>query len=225
MDEFQAERLGARLYRVRLERGLSLRQAAAQTRVTKETISDLEHARRQPHPPTLAKIAAGYGVEISDLLGPLEEPAPKAAAPSTSGLPRGGYRRGSFEPPLEDALADERHLRPWVRYVVRRVEWCERVMQKRPEEEWNNPWLSLDAAIQWAIYVGVEYAALRDAVRAYADGDSEEAVELHALLDRFRAVDEQTSRRVKQMMEEADLNEEQQEQMRLRLVDGDAGAA
>jgi transcriptional regulator with XRE-family HTH domain len=98
MDELLAERLGARLYRVRLERGLSLRQAAAQTGVTKETISDLERALRHPHPPTLAKIAAGYGVEISDLLGPLEEPAPKAAAPSTSGQPRGD-RRWSFEPP------------------------------------------------------------------------------------------------------------------------------
>jgi transcriptional regulator with XRE-family HTH domain len=80
MDELlEAKRLAARLRRIRLERGLSLRGAAAKIGVTKETLSDLERARRQPHPPTLAKIAEGYGVEISDLLGPMveEEGPPK----------------------------------------------------------------------------------------------------------------------------------------------------
>jgi transcriptional regulator with XRE-family HTH domain len=74
MDGFlEAKHLAARLRRVRLERGLSLRGAATETGVTKETLSDLERARRHPHPPTLAKIADGYGVEISDLLGPMVE--------------------------------------------------------------------------------------------------------------------------------------------------------
>jgi len=74
----EAQHLATRLRRARLERGFSLRGAAAEIGVTKETLSDLERARRQPHPPTLAKIAAGYGVEISDLLGPMveEEPVP-----------------------------------------------------------------------------------------------------------------------------------------------------
>jgi len=95
VDELlEAKRLAVRLRRVRLERGLSLRGAAAKLGVTKETLSDLERARRQPHPPTLAKIADGYGVEISDLLGPMvEEPQAeeepvlpgKAQAPSESG--------------------------------------------------------------------------------------------------------------------------------------------
>jgi transcriptional regulator with XRE-family HTH domain len=77
VDELlEAQRLASRLRRVRLERGLSLRGAAVQVGVTKETLSDLERARRHPHHPTLAKIAKGYDVEISDLLGPMvEEPA------------------------------------------------------------------------------------------------------------------------------------------------------
>jgi transcriptional regulator with XRE-family HTH domain len=76
VDELlEAQRLASRLRRVRLERGLSLRGAAVQVGVTKETLSDLERARRHPHPPTLAKIAKGYGVEISDLLGPMVDSA------------------------------------------------------------------------------------------------------------------------------------------------------
>ncbi len=65
--------LGRRLHRARIERGLSLRQAAARTDTTKETLSELERGLREAHPSTLAKIAKGYGVEISDLLGPREE--------------------------------------------------------------------------------------------------------------------------------------------------------
>ncbi len=84
-DGLVASQLATRLRRVRLERGLTLRQAAQRTGVTKETLSDLERARRQPHPPTLQKIAEGYNVEIRDLLGPIvdEEPAlaGKAEAP------------------------------------------------------------------------------------------------------------------------------------------------
>jgi transcriptional regulator with XRE-family HTH domain len=100
MDRLPAEQLGARLHRTRVERGLSLRQAAAQTGVTKETLSDLERGRRTPHPPTLAKIAKGYGVEISDLLGPMVEEEPalagKAKAPPSP-----------EQPPLNGFLQEE----------------------------------------------------------------------------------------------------------------------
>jgi transcriptional regulator with XRE-family HTH domain len=105
MDRLPPEVLGARLRRTRVERGLSLRQAAAQTGVTKETLSDLERDRRTPHPPTLAKIARGYGVEISDLLGPVveeESSAPKEPAPPSpeqlplNGLDFGEERRSSI---------------------------------------------------------------------------------------------------------------------------------
>ncbi len=60
--------LPGKLQLVRLERGLTLRQAAKITGVTKETLSDLERGLRQPHPPTLYKIARGYGIPVRDLL-------------------------------------------------------------------------------------------------------------------------------------------------------------
>jgi transcriptional regulator with XRE-family HTH domain len=109
MDELlEAKRLAARLRRIRLERGLSLRGAAAKIGVTKETLSDLERARRQPHPPTLAKIAEGYGVEISDLLGPMveEEPVPLAETPPPPGpasLEEGPPKKGEWREAVDEA--------------------------------------------------------------------------------------------------------------------------
>jgi transcriptional regulator with XRE-family HTH domain len=56
---------------LRARMGLSLTEAAARAGVTRDTLSDLEHGKRHPYMPTLAKIAAGYGVPVEDLL---EEP-------------------------------------------------------------------------------------------------------------------------------------------------------
>ncbi len=56
----------------RLERGLTLRGAAERTGVSKETISELERGLRKPHPPTLYKLAQGYGIGVGELL---EDPA------------------------------------------------------------------------------------------------------------------------------------------------------
>ena len=129
MDELlEAKRLAARVHlaawlrRIRLERGLSLRGAAAKIGVTKETLSDLERARRDPHPPTLAKIAEGYGVEISDLLGPMVEEesllaSPKDEAPQEPGqigTPAGAHGEVAEEAaePLSPKL--RRHA-AWVR--------------------------------------------------------------------------------------------------------------
>src|SRR5918995_5600170 len=56
---------------LRARMGLSLTEAASRAGVTRDTLSDIEHGKRQPYMPTLAKIAAGYGVPVEDLL---EEP-------------------------------------------------------------------------------------------------------------------------------------------------------
>ena len=132
MDELlETQRLAARLRRVRLEHGLSLRGAAAKVGVTKETLSDLERARRQPHPPTLAKIAEGYGVEISDLLGPMVEEelalsGKEVEAPEGAGL-------------LVEEPSDEEnrrvpldYLKAWPRYIDRRAEVFERELESFP---------------------------------------------------------------------------------------------
>src|SRR5215218_2607188 len=132
VDELlETQRLAARLRRVRLEHGLSLRGAAAKVGVTKETLSDLERARRQPHPPTLAKIAEGYGVEISDLLGPMVEEelalsGKEVEAPEGAGL-------------LVEEPSDEEnrrvpldYLKAWPRYIDRRAEVFERELESFP---------------------------------------------------------------------------------------------
>jgi transcriptional regulator with XRE-family HTH domain len=77
--------LPRKLRLLRAERALSLSDAAERAGVTRDTLSELERGKRHPHAPTLTKIAAGYGVELSELLD-LEEPARgKALAPSLSG--------------------------------------------------------------------------------------------------------------------------------------------
>jgi transcriptional regulator with XRE-family HTH domain len=65
---------------------MTLIEAAEQTGVGRDTLSDLERGRRHPVLPTLAKIAQGYGVPVEDLL---EEPvaAGKTVAPPSSEQP------------------------------------------------------------------------------------------------------------------------------------------
>jgi transcriptional regulator with XRE-family HTH domain len=69
--------LAERLRVLRAQRGMTLVEAAEQTGVGRDTLSDLERGRRRPVTPTLAKIAQGYGVPVQELL---EEPAPLAEA-------------------------------------------------------------------------------------------------------------------------------------------------
>jgi transcriptional regulator with XRE-family HTH domain len=78
--------LGRRLRLIRAERGLSLREAARQAGVVKETISAIERGKTHPYDVTLAKLAHTYGVPVEELLE-LEEPvtAGKAQAPQESG--------------------------------------------------------------------------------------------------------------------------------------------
>jgi transcriptional regulator with XRE-family HTH domain len=79
--------LATRLRVLRAERGLTLREAAAVTGVTKETLSDLERGLRHPHDPTLAKVARGYGVPFEELIDESVLSAPKAEAPTETGHP------------------------------------------------------------------------------------------------------------------------------------------
>jgi transcriptional regulator with XRE-family HTH domain len=230
------EALARKLRILRAARGITLAEAEELTGVTRETLGALEHGQRGAYTSTLEKIARGYGVTVSALLSEVEEPeaelalagsSPKAAeAPREAGrvdAPLEAERRAQED--LQRELGRLEGLWGWKRYLTRRVEWCEKVLQKSREDSFNNPFLSLDTAIQWAIYVGIEFAQLRDALRtelrSYTDADSEIVGELHALLDRFVAVDDTTNMRVKAMMDEAGLTDEDKEQ-RLRLIPGSA---
>jgi transcriptional regulator with XRE-family HTH domain len=74
--------LAERLRVLRAQRGLSLTEAAERAGIQRQTLAFLERGERRPHTPTLAKIAAAYGVPVEELLE-LEEPAlaGKAEAP------------------------------------------------------------------------------------------------------------------------------------------------
>jgi transcriptional regulator with XRE-family HTH domain len=63
--------LAYRLRVARLEKGLTLREAAKVTGVDKATISAVERNKRKPFDVTLSRLAKGYGVSISQLV---EEP-------------------------------------------------------------------------------------------------------------------------------------------------------
>jgi transcriptional regulator with XRE-family HTH domain len=119
--------LGRRLRRARLERGLSLRAAATRVGVTKETLMDLEHGRREPHPSTLAKLAKGYGVEIGNLLGPMVEessslPRDLAPPPSRLKVEEEEWRRAR----LEEIRESYRETREGIEnYLARWERWLE----------------------------------------------------------------------------------------------------
>jgi hypothetical protein len=113
-----------------------------------------------------------------------------------------------------------------VTYVSRRAEWCEKVLERKPSEEFNNPWSSLDSAIQWAVYVGIESVALQDTIKREvltADALTDEAEELRALLDRFVEIERRTDERVNAMMEDAGLGEAQK-RARLEVIHGERSA-
>ena len=78
--------LGHKLRLMRAEHGLSLREAARQAGVVKETISDIERGHTHPYDVTLAKLAKVYDVPLEELL---EEPAlaGKDEAPEETGQP------------------------------------------------------------------------------------------------------------------------------------------
>jgi len=204
------------LREIRLRRGLSQADLSAMTGVAEFTISEIESGKRaNPRPSTLRRLAQGLGVEVTDLYGELDSPL--GVAPSS--------QEKLFNNGVLDEAQRIQHLYVWKSYLSRRVEWCEKVLQKSQEERFNNPFLSLDTAILWAIYVGSESAQLRNALRtelrSYGDADSEIVGELRALLDRFVAVADTTDVRVKAMMEEAGLTDEDKKQ-RLRVIRGSA---
>ena len=70
------EMLATKLRVLRAERGLSLRQASKLTGVDIHTLSNTEKGKHVPWDQTLAKIARGYGVPVSDLIGDTRVPLP-----------------------------------------------------------------------------------------------------------------------------------------------------
>ena len=95
--------LAERLRILRAREGLTLTEASERIGITRHTLSSLERGGQEPHYPTLAKIAKGYGVPVEGLL---EEPvlAGKAEAPD-QGQPEGSAKTlEEFEQTLAHVL-------------------------------------------------------------------------------------------------------------------------
>jgi transcriptional regulator with XRE-family HTH domain len=219
----KGQELAARHIALREQAGLTQEQEAKMAGVSPTTISGIESGKiTRPHLKTLLKIARALGADV----GELRESGKVEAPPSpTQPLLNGFEEERRSQEDLGRELGRLEGLWGWKSYLSRRVEWCERVLQKSREATFLNPFLSLDTAIQWAVYVGIESTQLRSAlqpeIRSYTDADSEIVGELHALLDRFDAVDDTTNTRVNAMMDEAGLTDEDKKQ-RLRVIRGSA---
>ena len=74
--------LAERLRILRAREGLTLTEASERIGITRHTLSSLERGGQEPHYPTLAKIAKGYGVPVEELL---EEPVSLAEASQETG--------------------------------------------------------------------------------------------------------------------------------------------
>ncbi len=113
--------LAERLRILRAREGLTLTEASERIGITRHTLSSLERGGQEPHYPTLAKIAKGYGVPVEELL---EEPVSLAEAPSGAGLT---YEEAAEQ--LERRLARRNHsyiaiARGLIRYAQR---WRQRL--------------------------------------------------------------------------------------------------
>jgi transcriptional regulator with XRE-family HTH domain len=78
----QASAFGARLRRLRLETGLTLKQLAERCGLAVSTISKIENERMSPTYDVLLKLASGLGIDLSSLLE-------DSAAPSEVKVPLG----------------------------------------------------------------------------------------------------------------------------------------
>lgn len=65
--------------RIRLLRGMSLRELAEASGVGEANISRIENGKQSPHPATVRKLAKALGVSVAELWGE-EEPGVKPAA-------------------------------------------------------------------------------------------------------------------------------------------------
>lgn len=70
---------GAKLRRLRLARTLTIRELADRSGVNHAAISQIERAKRAPHPSTIRKLATALDVDPEALLLDLEDDMGKAA--------------------------------------------------------------------------------------------------------------------------------------------------
>jgi XRE family transcriptional regulator, fatty acid utilization regulator len=72
ISETQLNALGKRITGLRKEQDLSLSELAANMGISKGNLSDIEAGKRDPRYSTLGAIAKGIGINVTELIGPLE---------------------------------------------------------------------------------------------------------------------------------------------------------
>jgi transcriptional regulator with XRE-family HTH domain len=102
--------LAYRLRVARLEKGLTLREAAKVTGVDKATISAIERNKRKPFDVTLSRLAKGYGVSISQLV---EEPIGEEPGQPLKEKAREWFQEAGGDRDLLHGMDDE----AWEAYV------------------------------------------------------------------------------------------------------------
>jgi transcriptional regulator with XRE-family HTH domain len=102
--------LAYRLRVARLEKGLTLREAAKVTGVDKATISAVERNKRKPFDVTLSRLAKGYGVSISQLV---EEPIGEEPGQPLKEKAREWFQEAGGDRDLLHGMDDE----AWEAYV------------------------------------------------------------------------------------------------------------
>jgi putative molybdopterin biosynthesis protein len=71
--------MNAQLRELRINKGLTVTEAARRAGITRSAMSYIELGQRKPSPPVAFRIAAEYGLKVTDLW-PLESDGSKAAA-------------------------------------------------------------------------------------------------------------------------------------------------
>ena len=102
--------LAYRLRVARLEKGLTLREAAKVAGVDKATISAIERNKRKPFDVTLSRLAKGYGVSISQLV---EEPIGEEPGQPLKEKAREWFQEAGGDRDLLHGMDDE----AWEAYV------------------------------------------------------------------------------------------------------------
>lgn len=72
-DRSERAVVGGRLRALREEQGFSQEELSARSGIPQESLSRLENGRRDPRLDTLRRLAAGYGLELSEVLRRLEQ--------------------------------------------------------------------------------------------------------------------------------------------------------
>ena len=93
-----------RLRILRAREGLTLTEASERIGITRHTLSSLERGGQEPHYPTLAKIAKGYGVPVEELIQ-VPALAGKAEAREETGPPQ--VSRERLQEHFENVRPDE----------------------------------------------------------------------------------------------------------------------